>query len=130
MQEQKRSNPGLFSAIFHLITSFVMGYLWIAYLAVMIAIAINHPELDAVLEINYYLIMISTVWFFIYSILMFFQQFSRKKWLTIVNLLVIIVDIVAFVLMLTMMKGETIEPMMAVMWLYPFVLLELMDFFL
>lgn len=118
METQTKSNYGLFSAIFFLIASFVMGYLFFAILILGAAFSISQPELNVFLTIYYYLIIITALWFFLYGILMFFRQFSKKKSLTITNFLFILMNFACFVMLCVLINNANLGAVFQLLWLY------------
>jgi len=123
METQKNQNPGLFSAIFHLISSFVMTYVYIVFLALMIAFAISQAQGELFFSVQYYLIMITSFWFLIYGILMFFKQFAYNKGLSITNLILIILNIVGFVMVCVLLGGESLGELFRALWIYVAILI-------
>lgn len=120
MATETKSNPGLFSGIFFLIASFIMGYVFLVFWVLAIAILAKQPleVVNLFMTVYYYLLLITALWFFIYSILMFFRQFSKKKALTVTNLLLIILNLVAFVAMCVMIDSSLLGAVFQLMWLY------------
>ena len=118
METQNNSNPGLFSGIFYLIASFIMLYMFFAFLVLAVAIAISQPEVNLFLTVYYYLVLTTALWFFIYGILMFFRQFSKKKALTVTNLIFILFNFAAFVYLCVIVNSVNLGAVFQLMWLY------------
>ena len=123
METQKNQNPSLFSAIFHLLSSFVMSYVFIVFLALIVALAISKENVDLIFNLNYYLIMITAFWFFLYGILMFFKQFAYNKALVVTNLILVILNIIGFVTLCMIAGVEALGEVFKVLWIYAAILL-------